>query len=145
MPLEIAGKVEDVKFNMGLATLENINNLLSFYHKLSIFDMVSTTKGSFKLDDTLECQRAKSRTCNQLLIASNPLLQEKQKQPLKTKLEGTKLKDLEIKNGAGKVIKKFAVYSPIVDKACDDFVLELEDILQENKVFMPGKGESSLF
>jgi len=141
----ITSQGEQVKFNMGLATLENIRNLLNFYHKVSIMDSVQLGNNNFALNDTLEVQVIKSRTCNQILIASRPLLKTLQKTELEQKLKDTDIKFNEIKIADGKVIKRVKYFSYAVDKACDKFISEIEDLLQENKVFMPGKGESSLF
>jgi len=141
----ITSQGEQVKFNMGLATLENIRNLLNFYHKVSIMDSVQLGNNNFALNDTLEVQVIKSRTCNQILIASRPLLKPLQKTELEQKLKDTDIKFNEIKIADGKVIKRVKYFSYAVDKACDKFISEIEDLLQENKVFMPGKGESSLF
>jgi hypothetical protein len=136
---------ELTKFNMGLATLENIRNLLNFYHKVSIMDSIQLNNNNFKLNDTLEIQIIKSRTCIQLLLASRPLLKDNQKLELEKLLSSTEIKHHEIKMQDGSIVKRTKYFSYSVDKACDFFVSKLEDLLQDNKVFMPGKGESSLF
>lgn len=142
---KIVSEGEMVKFNMGLATLENIRNLLNFYHKISVMDSISLDGRSFQLSDTLEIQIMKSRVCNQLLIASRPLLNDLQKKKLENEIKKTAVKVQEFKDSFNKIVKVKKVFSYSVDKACDDFISLLEDLLQDNKVFMPGKGESSLF
>jgi hypothetical protein len=142
---KVVNSGEAVKFNMGLATLENIRNLLNFYHKVSVFDYLELNNRSFKITDTLECQIIKSRTCNHLLLASRPLLTDKQKEILTNELQKTNIKYNELKDKNLKIVKRTPVFSFSVDKACDEFVGLLEDALQDNKVFMPGKGEGSMF
>lgn len=136
---------EQVKFNMGLATLENIRNLLNFYHKVSVMDVAQIDDKSFKITDTLEAQIIKSRTCNQLLLASRPLLNSEQKKKLEEELKKTALCYKYYKDQNGNVVCKEKIFSSLVDDNCDNFIALLEDLLQENKVFMPGKGEGSLF
>jgi hypothetical protein len=136
---------EVAKFNMGLATLETIRKLLDFYHKISIMDSLSLDDKNFKVTDTLECQIIKSRTCNQVFIASRPLLDDNQKEQLKKELTGTQIKVRYIIGSNGKAIPFKRVFSYDVETNCDKFISKLTDELQANKVFMPGKGEAHLF
>jgi hypothetical protein len=136
---------EPTKFNMGLATLEEISDLLKYYHRISIMDSIEIGGKSFKITDTLECQTLKSRICNQLLIASRPLLKDDQKEKLSDELKKTKLFLKDVTQGRGPLRMMEPRWSYIVDKACDDYISLLVDLLQINKVFMPGKGEHNLF
>ena len=96
--------------------------------------------------DTYEAQVIKSRTCNQLLMSSRVLLKPTQKEEMEKLLPTTELRYIEYRDIKTNMINgKRAIYSPIVNTNCNNFVSKLSDKLQENNVFMPKKGESSLF
>jgi hypothetical protein len=135
----------EAKFNMGLATLQAIRNLLDIYNRVSIENSI-VAGGKVHMVDTYDAQVIKSRTCNQLLISSRVLLKPEQKTLMEGLIAGTELKYVEYRDPRTKMITgKRAIYSPIVNTNCDKFVSTLSDKLQENNVFMPKKGESSLF
>lgn len=135
----------EAKFNMGLATLEAIRNLIDIYNRVSIEQSI-VVGGKVHMVDTYEAQVVKSRTCTQLLMNSRVLLKAEQKTKMETKIKETELKYIEYRDPRTKMLLgKRAIYSPIVNTACDSFVSALSDLLQENNVFMPKKGESSLF
>ena len=142
---EQAKTESETKFNMGLATLESIRKLLDMYNKVCILDSADLDGRNFQITDTLESQIIKSRLCKQLLLTSRILLKDDQKILLEIKLTSTAIKIMEFKDSTGNVVKRQKVFSYVVDKACDDFVSLLVDKLQENKVFMPGKGDKRLF
>jgi hypothetical protein len=135
----------EAKFNMGLATLQAIRNLLDIYNRVSIENSI-VVGGKVHMVDTYDAQVIKSRTCNQLLMNSRVLLKPEQKKKIEGLIPGTELKYIEYRDPRTKMITgKRAIYSPIVNTNCDKFVSALSDLLQENNVFMPKKGESSLF
>ena len=135
----------EAKFNMGLATLQAIRNLIDIYNKVSI-EQSLVMGGKTQVVDTYGAQVIKSRTCNQLLMNSRVLLKPEQKAKMEALLKETELKYVEYRDPRSKMITgKRAIYSPVVNTACDNFVSKLSDQLQENNVFMPKKGESSLF
>jgi hypothetical protein len=135
----------EAKFNMGLATLQAVRNLLDIYNRVSIEQSI-VIGGRVHMVDTYDAQVIKSRTCNQLLISSRVLLKPEQKTAMEELIGGTELKFVEYRDpNTNMITGKRAMYSPIVNVNCDKFVSALSDKLQENNVFMPKKGESSLF
>ena len=131
--------------NNSAPTLKAIRDLLDIYNRVSIENSI-VAGGKVHMVDTYEAQVIISRTCNQLLISSRVLLKPEQKKEMEDLLIGTELKYIEYRDPRTKMITgKRAIYSPIVNSNCDKFFSILSDKLQENNVFMPKKGESSLF
>lgn len=97
------------------------------------------------LPDKFEAHKVRVGICKQLLVASYPLLKDDQKETLEAEMKNISVQKEEHRDSHGRLVKVRLLYSPAMDDRCDEFILNLEATLQDNKVFMPGKGESSLF
>ena len=119
----------DAAFNMGIATLQRINDILVEYKRVSTF---MNSGGAEQL--------MKYKLLRQLYLAAIVLMKKEGRKAIKDKINGVEMKTI-MRNGTTMI-----VYSPEVDFAIDDIAEDILSTLQEEgHHFMPRPDESALF
>ena len=127
-------------FNMALATLEKVNELLKRYATISTFYFdggVQMEKG--------QAQHTKARILRQIFLQSIPLFDIEADREFKeeinkeTKEIFNKLEHINILNPERKVIGKREHFNQDIENELDDILIKIEEKLQEHRYFMPSK------
>lgn len=130
-------------FNMAVATLMRLDEILKEYKKISILlEAGQDENGNIVNKEIFLAMKIK--TAKQLFINAIPLIA---KEDQKTECKNL-LKDLNVPmrsiavndpNNPHKIPTPY--YDSKIENLCDNFVMKVEEILQEEKYFMPPKND----
>lgn len=129
-PYETETENHQGAFNFALATLERIHKIIVKITDISVFETGASQKAKYKL-------------CRQLLVNSCALIRDKEREKrLLSHLNTIKLVFAPTMNRNGVNEGTEIVYSEEVDYQLDNFIMELQNDLQEDgSYFMPEKME----
>lgn len=129
-------------FNMALATLEKVNNILKQIANVSVL-FISDDQGSSELSPG-KAQHMKYRLVKQLFIQSVPLFDTKKYEAFMHDI----LKDIrsiKLKYGNryqnNRIIGKFEVFDQSVEDELDNITMDVQAELQKEGYFMPPKSD----
>lgn len=134
-----SGEREGSVFNILLALLEKVNNILKRIAEVTV--MGSHEGGDI---NSGQAQHIKSRLVRQLYIQSIPLIDPDKDKDWKKEIWK---RILNIKLSYGKVIKNYKIvgrferFSEALEKELDDITMEIEEKLQTYKYFVPSKAD----
>lgn len=140
---------EEGKFNLGLATLESINEILNEIQR-------ATIQGLYPDANEGIMQEMKHRLCRYLLLRASPFfygkkikVDDKEKDLLthyKNVFSEIKIKKIESRGMKGEQNGAYSIYDEEVDEKLNSFIEEITTKLQELKGhFDPAKEEGGLF
>ena len=117
-------------FNMALATLERVNNILREITEISV--------GEY--GGNIQCFYAKLKLVKQLFLASIPLIDNKEEKD-KLQKEIFKLNQMfGVKYDARSQKRRLTCYKEI-DTELDYVIIKIQEVLQKEKYFMPPKND----
>lgn len=127
---------DDAKFNMALACLERLNTYLKYY-----------TEAPFSSKNMIELCQTKHKIIRQLFMTAVPLIKDKDQQK-KIKERIDKVESSFSKSVGRKInsTNQITSCSDDTERTLDDIFEDLQQLLQKDrKMFLVGKGESSMF
>ena len=130
---------ESARFNMALDTLKRLGEILKEIKNLA-----------YKTENTLAInQSIKINLVRQFFIQASPLLPDKEVENYKKEVLGLipkiNMKYTRTYLSASKPIGLIVVYDEKKEKRCEEILIELQMILQEEKYFMPSMEEEGAF
>lgn len=123
-------------FNMAIASLERVNNLLIEFKNLLAYNI-----SNGKPVDLVERQVTALRLVRQTFLAAAPLLKITVVKELEKKIDALKPKVIPEVNRVGPTGKNIFAYSMELDNTLEKRVLEIVLKLQEEGYFMPPKND----
>lgn len=141
------------KFNLGLSTLQEINEILIEIRKITI--NIKDNEYIIGIISQGKAQHIKYGLCKQLLVRATPILGEEISKNMNEKICKIKLgwkrpnptsPVFNIDSNANIPEGAIEIYYPSTDIELDNFAMEIQLEMQgKGKSFMPNKGESGLF
>jgi len=119
----------DAPFNMALATLERIHNLLQGYASFSLLSI-----------GIVDLCKSKQKMCKQIYLMSSPLIPQTERKKIKENMLNL---DNLFSTGTDKgfVKRHFTQCQIGTEQKIDDIVEDIEHILKKEGFFMPPKND----
>lgn len=121
-------KKEGAVFNMAIATLEKVHNLLLGYSSVSIA----------MRNQPNDLIVAKYDYANQIMIQTIPLLKKEDRQKSRDEFNKIKIEQMWKKHAYRPESKLIHVHTPEIENQLDNYIIFLQELLQEtHNYFMP--------
>lgn len=129
-----AGKAKDsAPFNMALATLERLSELLKEIKNVSL----GFTEGVGYSLPTGETQYAKYKLIKQFFIQAVPLLKEKEEGIIEVEFKKLRPSSRKVNDRYGKYKGEQLVYNEQLEQQLDKLLITIQNFLQADGYFMP--------